>query len=811
VGGQGRQCVPKKASCECSDFAIALGLATTCFFSNDLGVCPGLRVCMEGGLGECNASPATKEVCDSLDNDCDGLTDEQTCDDQNPCTTDACEATLGGPACTNLPRDALPCDDANPCTRDDVCQGDACTGTPIPCDDLNPCTDDACAPNGECLHSPNSDPCDDANPCTVGDQCDLRVCRGIPVECQCNTNADCATLEDQNRCNGTLQCSKNGPVSLCTVDSSTVVTCPPVAGKDAQCKTNACDPASGKCGFLAINENQTCDDADPCTTLSRCQGGTCVGIQQLSCDDLNPCTADSCSPLGTCLHQPQDAQCSDGNLCTEGDYCKAGACAYVALKLCQDANPCTLDTCDPKAGCLFPNRDAGPCQDDDPCTTPDSCLGGKCQPGAPANCDDELPCTLDYCTKGKGCNHAPRDSLCDDQSPCTADSCDPLLGCVHDASPGPCTPSNKCLLGQCQDGACAPAGARSCEDQNPCTTDTCDPPQGCLHLPTAGTCAGPNLCEAGVCAAGLCVVSGPRNCSDSNPCTTDSCEPGLGCLHTNNTLPCDDLNKCSTGDTCKNGWCQATGVLACDDLSICTADSCVPATGCKNVLAPKNPCQDQNPCTDDMCDSISGCIFVNNLAACEDGDPCTKKDQCLGGDCYAGTPLVCDDHNACTTDDCNPATGDCRYLPVEDGTACDPGTTACSRGTCQEGTCTASPIADWTTFQGHCYRFFGSTVTWDAARASCQTFNADLVSLGSAEENAFAVTLAAGNVFYAGFNDLNSEGTWVWSDGSPNSYTNWGASEPNNSGNEDCLHVYVDGRWNDITCGTAQTYLCEMK
>jgi hypothetical protein len=352
--------------------------------------------------------------------------------------------------------------------------------------------------------------------------------------------------------------------------------------------------------------------------------------------------------------------------------------------------------------------------------------------------------------------------------------------------------------------------ARSCDDQNPCTADSCVPGLGCVNAPTAGSCTGSNFCQSGTCTAGLCVVSGQRNCDDGNPCTDDSCDPGFGCKHANNSAACDDKNKCSTGDKCKDGWCQATGALSCDDKNICTADSCDPAVGCKNPIAPQNPCRDQNPCTDDMCDGLVGCIFVPNSAACEDGDLCTKGDQCVAGDCVPGSVLQCNDENDCTTDACDLLSGECAFTPVTDGQACGVNT-GCNRGKCQAGSCVQSPIADWSTFEGHCYRFFNSSINWDGARSACQGFGADLISVGSAGENSFAVSLAAGNVFFAGFNDVASEGNWLWSDGSPNSFTNWGSGEPNNSGNEDCLHIYTDGRWNDIACSASQTYICELK
>ena len=34
------------------------------------------------------------------------------------------------------------------------------------------------------------------------------------------------------------------------------------------------------------------------------------------------------------------------------------------------------------------------------------------------------------------------------------------------------------------------------------------------------------------------------------------------------------------------------------------------------------------------------------------------------------------------------------------------------------------------------------------------------------------------NYYWIGFNDLDEEGTWAWTDGSVSSYTNWYSGEP---------------------------------
>jgi len=97
-----------------------------------------------------------------------------------------------------------------------------------------------------------------------------------------------------------------------------------------------------------------------------------------------------------------------------------------------------------------------------------------------------------------------------------------------------------------------------------------------------------------------------------------------------------------------------------------------------------------------------------------------------------------------------------------------------------------------------------AAATWAAAEATAVQLGGHLVSIQDAEENEWVRANVAnfGGVdrrLWIGFNDVQVEGQFAWTDGAPTTYTNWNPGEPNNSGGvEDFTELLgSNGRWND--------------
>ena len=71
------------------------------------------------------------------------------------------------------------------------------------------------------------------------------------------------------------------------------------------------------------------------------------------------------------------------------------------------------------------------------------------------------------------------------------------------------------------------------------------------------------------------------------------------------------------------------------------------------------------------------------------------------------------------------------------------------------------------------------------------------------EESQLDIYLIEDIAYWIGLNDIESEGTWNWSESDTTPvYTNWDYNEPNNlAGNEDCVRKsYKSSKWLDWNC-----------
>jgi hypothetical protein len=255
-----------KDSCDASRGTCAHTAAPDGTACDDATVCNGREVCASG--------TCTKGVAPS-------------CNDQSACTTDSCDPVAG---CRYAPlTDGTSCADANLCNGAETCRAGVCAvGSTPSCDDKNPCTTDACAPATGCTHAAVADAtsCADNNPCNGVETCRAGTCAaGTPPSCDdknvCTIDS-CApagcqhvplpdeTLRpDGTVCNGIEVCYRG-----------VLYQGAPLACDDGNvCTTDSCDPVAG-CQHAAVpTQPEICGDGLDNDCNGRFdEGCACAGV-----------------------------------------------------------------------------------------------------------------------------------------------------------------------------------------------------------------------------------------------------------------------------------------------------------------------------------------------------------------------------------------------------------------------------------------------------------------------------------------------------------------------------------------------------
>ena len=550
---------------------------------------PGRLTCVSGMFECIGAVGPREEICDGVDNNCDGAVDEgapgagEICGtDEGECDTGLTDCIMGEIQCTGT---TGPFDES--CnTLDDDCDGLI--------DEDDPMLGDDCGDNnmGECNFGELT--CMAGALTCIGETGPIdEICDGRDNDCdgsidEMNPEGGEACGDDTGECaSGTTECVGGELVCQGAVGPQPEV----CNGLDDDCDGEPDDglPVGAPCGS---DEGECAPGVNVCVDGEIvCQGETAPIPED--CDALdNDCdgAVDEELPAGEPCGE-REGVCMVGMLqCVDGaEVCVGGVPAGAETCDCED-NDCdgAIDE-DPDSGAICPGQST--CVD---CQCALPCSGsefGRCPTGR-VEVDVEGEC---FCV-------APR---CSDET-CGQETIerDGTVFCAPDTEG---VPECQCIANECS---------------FPCDGVICDEPTVC----------NPNN--------GRCVVD---DCTGLGCGSDEVCEVATGdCI----PHPCNDVT-CGADEACRDGECETScGSVMCGDGESCASGECF-ADPCQLMNCPAGERCDtaMGACVADLCANIMcpmGTTCDVDTGGCGE-DPCARlvcpdEQRCIDGECE-GLPM----------------------------------------------------------------------------------------------------------------------------------------------------------------------------
>ncbi|MCB9738523.1 MAG: hypothetical protein H6747_04585 [Deltaproteobacteria bacterium] len=718
----------------------ALGFCTSDTMCDDGNTCTN-ETC-DTGTGLCASTALTGGSCEDGDA-CTGAGScaagackggaAKTCNDNDPCTVDGCNAVTG---CTTAPAaDGVTCDDGNPCTAVDGCKAGSCVGLKDKdCSDGKACTLDSCnKQDGSCVSTFDptcTAPCATAADCADGDDCTVDACVVATGKCTHDAAADGVVCAGGQCASGVcaapsvgwakqLEANRQSYV-YCAIDQAGEIYCWGLCGSNKLCGVDYIYALSAPTKVVGISgaTDLTVGPTHSCaqTTGGKvyCWGsnaawqmgdlGKAAGVESLPIEvpELAGMTALTALTNATCGIASGKVRCIGTN-----DRVFADAQAHKTATEITLSEPVTDLVGTDMNLCAQGKSRRWICWGDNASRALlDSASGAI----AAASFGSELiggrvavqAGNLCWTANGKGAcrgsNNGGQLGVAGAPSGFSFASM-PTGVNVAAARLGPDTAfaiTEGGLLyaagadASYQLGIPPPANGKVETWTRVPLLDKVVDAKASLHGTCILTNKGMILCVGkndtspqGPTGASVIkvfsVVQSPcqkdADCSDSSPCTAEVCGSGV-CKASFASGSCDDGNPCSGPDLCQVGVCKgaADDTGKCDDGKLCTTDTC----------------------------SGGSCLSVATV--CDDGDSCTQQDTCVvvgGKESCSGTaaPGACDDGNPCTTDSCDKATGVCKStIDATCATTCSSDAdcdddNSCTADTCSGGSCSYA-VAD---------------------------------------------------------------------------------------------------------------------